>query len=196
MINMTAERARDLSEFLKLHENPTHDDYEDASAGLGMLADILGADISEVLAKMQRDGRITEESFESVLADKETLLDVVRVLTAERDDLRAKLERITNPPVKSIGIDKEGALNVSLDGPEMARIIAGSFWDMLTEQEADNYVEMTFSKPETPLKKVIVTVRKVYGRTPDEMRRVAEQERDELRAEVARLTALLGKPTP
>ena len=91
---------------------------------------------------------------------------------------KAQIERLITPTVKSIDIEP-GGMNCVFEGAEMARIIAGSFWDLLTKNQADNYIEMTFASPEKPLKKVVVTVRKAWGQTPDEMRCRAEQERDE-----------------
>ena len=91
---------------------------------------------------------------------------------------KAQIERLITPTVKSIDIEP-GGMNCVFEGAEMARIIAGSFWDLLTKNQADNYIEMTFASPEKPLKKVVVTIRKAWGQTPDEMRCRAEQERDE-----------------
>ena len=103
-----------------------------------------------------------------------------RADAAEQKLVQAKdqIERLITPTIKSIDISP-GGMNCVFDGAEMARIIAGSFWDLLTKNQADNYVEMTFASPDKPLKKVVVTVRKAWGQTPDEMRRRAEQERDE-----------------
>ena len=107
-----------------------------------------------------------------------------RADAAEQKLAQAKtlIERLITPTVKSIDIGP-GGMNCIFEGAEMARIIAGSFWDLLTKNQADNYVEMTFASPEKPLKKVVVTVRKAWGQTPDDMRRRAEKERDEALAE-------------
>lgn len=99
---------------------------------------------------------------------------------------KAQIERLITPTVKSIDIEP-GGMNCVFEGAEMARIIAGSFWDLLTKNQADNYIEMTFASPEKPLKKVVVTVRKAWGQTPDDMRRRAEKEREEALAEQDRL---------
>lgn len=93
-----------------------------------------------------------------------------RADAAEQKLAQAKdqIERLITPTIKSIDIGPTG-MNCVFDGAEMARIIAGSFWDLLTKNQADNYVEMTFASPDKPLKKVVVTVRKVWGQTPDEI---------------------------
>lgn len=107
-----------------------------------------------------------------------------RADAAEQKLVQAKdqIERLITPTVKSIDIGPTG-MNCVFEGAEMARIMAGSFWDLLTKNQADNYVEMTFASPDKPMKKVVVTVRKAWGQTPDEMRRRAEKERDEALAE-------------
>ena len=107
-------------------------------------------------------------------------------LTAERDAAQAKIDRILDPPIKRMNM-ADGEINVVFDAPEMARIIATTFWDCLDEHKAKNYVEMSFASPESPTKRVVVTVRKLIGRTPEELREAVAKERDLLTEENARL---------
>jgi hypothetical protein len=87
------------------------------------------------------------------------------------------LENILNPTIRRLHV--EGSqLNLSLDAKEMARFFAVHFHDVLDESKTDNYVELTFATPEKPLKKVVVTVRRVFGKTPNDLKKEAERERD------------------
>jgi hypothetical protein len=112
-------------------------------------------------------------------------------LLAIADDLASKLQRITDPPIKRLSLEG-GSMTMDLDAPEIARIMATAFWDTLDENKADNYVEMAFAKPEKPLRRVIVTVRKTFGRTPDELRQQAAEERDRERARADKAEAALA----
>ena len=142
------------------------------------------SDRDELIAKARTWERDWGERRTSGLIT--ALADLAESEGRRADEAEKKLERIINPPIKSLEV-KGGGLSCSLDGPEMARIIATSFWDMLAENKADNYVEMTFAAPEKPLKKVVVIVRKAFGRTPDDLRVKAEAECDAALAELATL---------
>lgn len=100
-------------------------------------------------------------------------------------NLAADVERICDPAIKRLSMEN-GTLDVAFDAPELGRLFAIHFWDLLNENNAKNYVEMSFAAPETPLKRVIVNVRRVFGKSPDDLRVEAEQERDRLRSLVAK----------
>jgi len=181
-------KARDLDR--RLPEGPWQ--VEGVSGGQADIADNRG----NWIATIRKDFDGTDDPL---IIELRTLLPALADLAESEgrraDEAEKKLERIVNPPIKSLEV-KDGGLSCSLDGPEMARIIATSFWDMLTENKADNYVEMTFAAPEKPLKKVIVIVRKVFGKTPHDLRVQAEAERDAALAEIAALKGQVESMRP
>ena len=125
-------------------------------------------------------------ALQRTIAERDAQHAEVLRLTAERDAAQAKIDRILDPPIKRMNM-ADGEINVVFDAPEMARIIATTFWDCLDEHKAKNYVEMSFASPESPTKRVVVTVRKLIGRTPEELREAVAKERDLLTEENARL---------
>ncbi len=102
-----------------------------------------------------------------------------------------RMEKMLNPRILRMHLEN-GSLELGIDGKGMAQIFAHCFWDILTETKAENYVTLTFERDE---REIEVIVQKRAAKTAHELRREAEAERDQLRLEVARLSAPQG-PTP
>lgn len=134
----------------------------------------------EIQAQDMRDRLVRAE------AERDAQSEQVLRLTGERDEAKGRIDRILDPPIKRMNM-ANGEINVVLDAPEMARIMATTFWEYLDERKAKNYVEMCFARPEAPTKRVIVTVRKLIGRTPEELREAVAKERDELLEKIKEL---------
>lgn len=102
--------------------------------------------------------------------------------------LRAGNERLiqalADPVLTGVRIGN-GTLDVGMEDFAGAQLMAGMFLGMFeSHPEAVNYMEVRFRSSQGD---VLVTVVRPEGRTPDQMRRLAESERDVLRAEVRRL---------
>jgi septal ring factor EnvC (AmiA/AmiB activator) len=182
-------------DILVAHGAFSEDEADAVATALDRLHHIESADVGqlkEIEERAQRrhalpwDQDTIHRAIKELEADRATLLAVVKRQAGEIAEQKAALDRIANPHIKSLNIH-DGELLMALDAPEMAKFFAVSFWNLLDQSNAKNYAELTFADPEKPLKKVIVTIRKIYGQTPDDMRRTAEQERDAARAEVAQL---------
>ena len=82
------------------------------------------------------------------------------------------------------------ALNMALSHP-MVLAMANAFGNTLRSCNAENYIETRFvDRAEDPPLEILVTIQRVVGQTPHQLRRQAEAERDEARAaERARIAA-------
>src|SRR3546814_10462133 len=75
-----------------------------------------------------------------------------------------------------------GTLDIGLQDCAGAELLAGMFLGVFEKYpDAENYMEWRFNSKLGP---VLVTAVKPGGHTPDQLRRAAERERDELRAKL------------
>lgn len=100
---------------------------------------------------------------------------------------------IETPPTLEEMIYRNGELKIELRHPFAVQAMAASFMDTLGE--APNYAEahLTDTKTRTPL---TVTVQKVSGKTPHQLRIEAESERDKARERVKELEGHLRDAIP
>ncbi|MDE1139953.1 MAG: hypothetical protein PW999_09920 [Paraburkholderia tropica] len=84
-----------------------------------------------------------------------------------------------------------GALHIGLEGGA-CKIFAESFAEQFRESCATNYVEMTLESNDAEIGELLVTLQRVQGKTPAQLRREAEAERDALRDDAERLRAELN----
>ncbi|WP_430229642.1 hypothetical protein [Paraburkholderia tropica] len=83
-----------------------------------------------------------------------------------------------------------GALHIGLEGGA-CKIFAESFAEQFRESGATNYVEMTLESNDAEIGELLVTLQRVQGKTPAQLRREAEAERNALRDDAERLRAEL-----
>lgn len=76
---------------------------------------------------------------------------------------------------------KNGKLDISLRS-RLVSILAQGFFDMLQEVDAENYVECSFWH-EPSKQALAVTAKRYKGKSPHELRMIAEAERDKAIAE-------------
>ncbi len=93
---------------------------------------------------------------------------------------RRAFMRVSDPRILSMDI-ADGSLKIGIDGRGIGQVMAHAYWELLTESKADNYVEMRFGRGDRELS---VTVQKVAGKTPAQLRSEAEK-----RAEAAEARA-------
>lgn len=79
---------------------------------------------------------------------------------------------------------RNGGLYAGIEGGAAA-VLASAFAEQFTSSGGVNYVEVSFMHPATG--PICVTLQRVQGKTPHQLRREAEAERDQLRAEVERM---------
>jgi len=116
-------------------------------------------------------------------------------LIAENERLREVLAEKLIDSTMLTGIDiGNGSLTIGAKGG-VCGIMADSFGQMLFESGAENYIEAFFSSSKhTELGQIVVTVKRETGKTPHQLRQVAEAERDQLKAENERLKQALSGP--
>ena len=108
---------------------------------------------------------------------------------AERDDMRAELKSLCDPTLKDMRLEN-GQLDLSLSGPAVERIaavMAGHFRSL----PAQNYIEMSLMEREPPNDRFVVSVQRMQGKSPHELRREAEAERDAAKRDLAEANRLL-----
>jgi hypothetical protein len=95
------------------------------------------------------------------------LFKYVRSLEAELEETHNDLSKALcgEVTIESI-VANRNECKVEL-GARMAGFFANSFYDMLNEVGADNYIEMTFIPPDD--KPITVTIRRHNGKTPDQL---------------------------
>ena len=120
---------------------------------------------------------------EMLEAERDTLRD--RLETAEKENIKlreALAEKVTSETVLrdlSVG---NGSINASFEGGAV-HLFVDSLANQFVESGAANYLEMQFHSEATgPL---LLTLQRVNGKTPHQLRTEAEKERDILRAKVA-----------
>lgn len=109
-----------------------------------------------------------------------------RALEAEAE-IERLLKIIADP---TVFVDEVQSKGVSINIQHWAiKFFAASFAQTFNETKAVNYIEMTLGHPDTgPL---IVTLQKLVGKTPHELREQAEKERDKAREEAEELRTRL-----
>ena len=141
------------------------------------------AAISLLLTLQRVDGKTPHQLREE--AEKER--DVLRadLAAAEKENIKlreALAEKVTSETVLrdlSIG---NGSINASFEGG-VVHLFVDSLANQFVESGAANYLEMQFHSEATgPL---LLTLQRVNGKTPHQLRTEAEKERDILRAKVA-----------
>ena len=96
-------------------------------------------------------------------------------------ELEAHVERLgimLDPKLLEMHL-KDGSFMFGIDGKGFAMVMADAFWKTLTDTQAENYVSMTLGRGDRELE---VIIQKRAKKTPHEMRREAERDRDELLA--------------
>lgn len=97
-------------------------------------------------------------------------------------------EVIGNPLLTGINIGN-GSIDIGMEGPG-PMLLAGMFLGMFEKHpDAKNYIEVHMTSPKGD---VIVTVRKREGKTPDELKREAEQKLAVAEAELEELRKRLA----
>lgn len=95
-------------------------------------------------------------------------------------------EAIGNPLLTGINIGN-GSMDIGMEGPG-PQLLAGMFLGMFDKYpDAKNYIEVHMTSAKGNL---IVTVRKAEGKSPDALRRDAEQRAEDLEKQLAALAAL------
>ena len=99
------------------------------------------------------------------------------------------MEAIGNPLLTGINIGN-GSMDIGMEGAG-PQLLAGMFLGMFEKYpDAKNYIEVLMSSSKGA---VIVTVRRQDGKTPDQLRREAEQRIVELENQIAALAAQTTK---
>ncbi|WP_312669692.1 hypothetical protein [Stutzerimonas nitrititolerans] len=129
------------------------------------------------LGPVQREV-VMEEDYDALLEENKQL----RQLTSEK---------VINATMLREFVARDGGLTIGLEGGACA-LMAQAFGQQLYESEALNYIEASFDSPDYPdLGQITVTLKREAGKTPHQLRREAEAERDALLAERDALKALL-----
>ena len=109
----------------------------------------------------------------------EELLDRFEAVEKENTKLREALaEKVTSEIVLrdlSVG---NGSINASFEGGAV-HLFVDSLANQFVESGAANYIEMQFHSEATG--QLLLTLQRVNGKTPHQLREAAEKERDELR---------------
>lgn len=101
-----------------------------------------------------------------------------------KDEALAELQRLCDPTLKDMRLEN-GKLDLSLSGPAVERI-AAVVAEHFRALPAQNYIELSLREREPPNDRFVVSVQRMQGKSPHELRRKAEAERDEAKAELAR----------
>ena len=114
--------------------------------------------------------------------EQHTIADLQQQLATAQDQFSQYLAgQVT---LNDIAI-KNGVISLE-SGTELARVMAAQFWEIV--KDAENYVEMQMVTNDDI--KLCVTVQRCDGMTPHQLRRKAEQERDDAIAKMSES----GKP--
>ena len=120
-------------------------------------------------------------------ANPAVVLELVRRLRAadsENANLRqAVADNITSSTMlTNMGI-VNGGMNITLEGGA-CQLLADAFCEQFRSSGATNFVEMGFTGPDNL--QLLVTLQKVYGKTPAQLKREAEERVAQLEAEAVR----------
>lgn len=146
--------------------------------------------IKEVVIRAQRsqaadDDDIAEEE-NALEYTRKALTDAISAVTSERDKYRDMVNEGTRDIMLNEFNMRGAHFEIELRHPVFS-VMAIQAAQYLTEKKADNYVEMKVWTKEHG--DVTITVKKCQGKTPHELRKEAEQERDELKAYCDKLAA-------
>lgn len=129
------------------------------------------------------------DDCDALRADKATLQQMTyslkdRLEVAENENAKLRIalaEKVTSETtLRDLSVGN-GSINATFDGGAM-HLLVDAFANQFEESGAANYIEMQFHSNVTgPL---VVTLQRVNGKTPHQLRAEAEQERDALRAAV------------
>ena len=108
----------------------------------------------------------------------ESAANTIERLRSENEQLRQALaeKTVNETMLRDLSI-KNGSLNASFEGGA-AHLLADAFADQFIESGATNYLEVHLSSKETG--PIVVTLQRINGKTPHQLRAEAERERDEL----------------
>lgn len=108
--------------------------------------------------------------------------DEVNRLIEENERIRGLLaEKVISQTMLTGIIPDNGGMTVGLEGGACA-IMADVFGEQLFTSQAENYIELSFESGKYPdLGQIVVTVKRETGKTPHQLRAVAENEREILR---------------
>ncbi len=112
------------------------------------------------------------------------LADAYDALLEENKKLRQMTsEKVVNSTMLREFVAHNGGLTIGLEGGACA-LMAQAFGQQLYESDALNYIEASFDSPDYPdLGQITVTLKRETGKTPHQLRKEAEAERDALIAE-------------
>lgn len=108
----------------------------------------------------------------------------VLALIEENEKIRGLLaEKLISQTMLTGIVPDNGGMTIGLEGGACA-IMAEVFGEQLYTSGAENYIELSFASGKYPdLGQIVVTVKRETGKTPHQLRAMAEQERDQLKAE-------------
>lgn len=112
----------------------------------------------------------------------ESAAKTIERLRSENENLRKALaEKVVSQTMLRELSAGNGSINAAFEGGA-AHLLADAFADQFLESEATNYLEVHLHSAATgPL---VVTLQRVNGKTPHQLRAEAEKERDALRAKI------------
>lgn len=115
----------------------------------------------------------------------------IRRLTAENERLRELLaQKVVDSTMLTGLVPEDGALVAGFKGGACG-LMAAAFGEQLFTSGAENYIEAMFTSSKYPdLGQITVTVKRETGKTPHQLRRDAEIERDQLAEQSASLLKL------
>lgn len=112
----------------------------------------------------------------------ESAAKTIERLRSENENLRKALaeKAVSQTMLRELSVGN-GSINAAFEGGA-AHLLADAFADQFLESEATNYLEVHLHSAATgPL---VVTLQRVNGKTPHQLRAEAEKERDALRAKI------------
>lgn len=125
------------------------------------------------------------ESMYSIIELKK----IIKELEDENKELKKNIEDLINKDTTLLELCiKNGNFNAEFSG-QIVELMANHFAKLLEDNKAPNYLEMYFKErldKENP-KSVVVTIKWENGKTPHQLRKQAEEERDKLKIQVEEL---------
>lgn len=200
MTDTTTQAALRLIELAKAADQDKREVLDGRRVSVNRPPPFAGGGWSSVCLAMTHEGHgLKAEANAAFIAacDPQTITAICQALqslTAERDELRAERDRA----MEALGDDvaartmiedlrmQGGGLEMQFSGGASG-LLAQAFVDALDAYAAANYLEVSFDSAKHG--RIVVTTQKVAGKTPHQLRKEAEQERDELQAQVEALRA-------
>lgn len=119
------------------------------------------------------------------------LYEQVTNLTEERDEARKAYENLIEPGLKHMRFEN-GELDMEVVGKAVERI-AEALTEWFRADPGENYIEMNLNSRTEPFERYAVTVQRIPGKSPADLRNEAQAEVDRLTTENIRLAEDLTK---